>query len=206
MLASGLMTMSNARPALAMIRTAAEGMHNRKQIMADNKPPGNKAGEDAPLTIENTPRVAILTQYVKDLSFENPNAPGMLAASGEQPKINLAVNVQARRINEQQYEAEIKINVEARQADRLVFMIELLYGGIFQLNNIPAENLQPVLLIECPRLIFPFARRIIADATRDGGYAPLMIDPIDFAALYRSQAAAAQAKAAAAATANKTLN
>ena len=173
--------------------------------MTDNKSTENKAGENkadenAPLTVENMPRVAILTQYVKDLSFENPNAPGMLANSGEQPKINLSVNVQARRIAEPQYEAEIKINVEARQSGRLVFMIELLYGGIFQLSNIPAENLQPILLIECPRLIFPFARRIIADTTRDGGYAPLMIDPIDFAALYRSQAAAAQAKA------NKALN
>ncbi len=165
--------------------------------MTDTTSGGNADNGAASPAPENLPRLAILSQYVKDLSFENPNAPGTLNTSGEQPKINISVNVQARRLTDPRYEVDLKINVDARQADRLVFMIELHYGGIFQLTNIPPENLQPLLLIECPRLIFPFARRIIADATRDGGYAPLMIDPIDFAALYRSQAAAAQSKAAA---------
>jgi preprotein translocase subunit SecB len=102
----------------------------------------------------------------------------------------------ARRSGEQNFEVDLHIAIEAKQGDNAVFVTELVYAALFALENIPAENLQPVLLIECPRLIFPFARRIIADATRDGGFPPLMLDPIDFAQLYQQQIAAAQAQAA----------
>ncbi|MFP5469134.1 MAG: protein-export chaperone SecB, partial [Alphaproteobacteria bacterium] len=104
-------------------------------------------------------------------------------------------DVQVRRGAEPNYEVELKISVHAKQEETTIFLAELLYGGVFQLFNIPAETLQPVLLIECPRLLFPFARRIIADMTRDGGYAPLMLDNIDFSQLYRQRMAQLQAEA-----------
>lgn len=156
-------------------------------------PPAADNGQSAP---ENLPRLAILTQYVKDFSFENPNAPASLIQGNPQPNINVSVDVQARRSGEQNFEVDLHISIEAKQGDNAVFMTELVYSALFTLENIPQENLQPVLLIECPRLIFPFARRIIADATRDGGFPPLMLDPIDFAQLYQQQIAAAQAQAA----------
>lgn len=165
-----------------------------------NSKSGGKSGAETPppQAADTAPRIAIVSQFVKDLSFENPNVPGALSAAKTQPNINLSIDVKARRLADPNYQVDLHINITAKQADAQVFVAELVYSGIFQLINVPAENLQPVLLIECPRLIFPFARRIIADVTRDGGYAPMMVDPIDFAALYRQQMAAAQAKAAAA--------
>ncbi len=152
------------------------------------------------LNAENAPRIAIVSQFVKDLSFENPNSPAALHASKTQPNINLSVDLKARRLTDPNYQVDLHINITAKLAEAQIFLVELVYSGIFQLFNIPAENLQPVLLIECPRLIFPFARRIVADVTRDGGFAPLMMEPIDFASLYRQQMNIAQAKAKAAGT------
>jgi len=147
---------------------------------------------------ENAPRLSIAAQYIKDQSFENPGAPGSLTKSAKAPSIAVAIDVQVRRGVEPNYEVELKISVNAKQEENTVFLAELLYGGVFQLVNIPAESLQPVLLIECPRLLFPFARRIIADMTRDGGYPPLMLDNIDFATLYRQRMMQLQAEAEAA--------
>lgn len=143
--------------------------------MAENEEQTNGA--------DSQPQVGILAQYVKDLSFENPNAPRSLQASG-QPKIDVNVNVNARRAGEDMFEVELRIGVNARHDDMVIFAIELLYGGLLGLRNIPEEALEPFLVIEAPRLLFPFARRIVSDATRDGGFAPLMLDPIDFAAMY----------------------
>ena len=125
------------------------------------------------------------TQYVKDLSFENPRAPFGLQAGQPRPEIQIQVDVRAAPIGEGQYEVVLDLNVDAKSADEPVFLVELAYGGLFTLANIPADSLQPLLLIECPRLLFPFARRVVADATRDGGFPPLMIDPIDFVTLFR---------------------
>ncbi len=144
------------------------------------------------------PRLTIAAQYVKDQSFENPGAPGSLTKGAKVPMINVGIDVQVRRGAEPNYEVELKISVQAKQEEATVFLTELIYGGIFQLINIPADSLQPVLLIECPRLLFPFARRIIADMTRDGGYAPLMLDNIDFAQLYQQRMAQLQSQAEAA--------
>lgn len=144
------------------------------------------------------PRLSIAAQYTKDQSFENPGAPGSLTKSAKAPSINVDIDVQVRRGAEPNYEVELKVSVQAKQEETTVFLAELLYGGVFQLFNIPAETLQPVLLIECPRLLFPFARRIIADMTRDGGYPPLMLDNIDFSQLYRQRMAQLQAEAEAA--------
>ena len=131
----------------------------------------------------STPQVGILTQYVKDLSFENPNAPASLQVETA-PRIEVNINVNAKRAGDDVFEVEIKIEARAFNDDTAAFVVDLLYAGLFGLRNIPAEALEPFLIVEAPRLIFPFARRIVADATRDGGYAPLMLDPIDFASMY----------------------
>lgn len=147
---------------------------------------------DAPSTpTGNTPpappQLRILAQYVKDLSFENPGAPDSLR-SGQTPGIDLAIDVQARTVGEDAFEVMLNIEAKAtRENDDVVFIAELAFGGLFQLANVADTDREPFLLIECPRLLFPFARRVLADATRDGGFPPLMLDPVDFAGLYRQQ-------------------
>lgn len=133
--------------------------------------------------VEGT-RVQIVGQYVKDLSFENPGAPMTLTA---RPQIDLGVDLQARRLDPERFEVELKLRVSAKAEEKPVFLLELVYAGLFLIQNAPEELLQPILLIEGPHLLFPFARRIVADVIRDGGMPPLMVEPIDFAALYRAK-------------------
>ncbi len=131
-----------------------------------------------------TPQLQIVAQYIRDLSFENPG----VGTPVERPQIDLGVDLQARRLTTaDQYEVVIKLRVGAMQDEKPIFLLELVYGGLFMVTNVPEESLQPILLIECPRLIFPFARRIVADVVRDGGLPPLLIEPIDFANLYRAK-------------------
>lgn len=134
------------------------------------------------------PQIRVLAQYIKDLSFENPDAPNSLQGGQAAPNIELGIDVQARR-SEAQDAFEVSLNIEAKatREQDVSFICELTFGGLFQFVAIPPEQLEPLLLVECPRMLFPFARRIVADATRDGGFPPLFIDPIDFAALYRQQ-------------------
>ncbi len=141
------------------------------------------------------PRLSILTQYIKDASFENPRAPLGLIQSQPRPDIQIGVDAEARQLSEDRYEVTLQLRIEAKASDETVFLLELTYGGVFSISNIPPESLQPLLLIECPRLIFPFVRRIVADITRDGGFPPLMLDPIDFVALYRQRLQHAQQQA-----------
>lgn len=134
------------------------------------------------------PQIRIAAQYIKDLSFENPGARALLQPSTEQPSIEVQVNVQAARGTQDGiFEVALKLSANAKRAEEAIFLCELEYAGVFQLNNIPTESLQPVLLIECPRMIFPFARRILIDAVREGGYDKFLLDPIDFAGLYRQR-------------------
>jgi preprotein translocase subunit SecB len=134
-----------------------------------------------------TPQAGILAQYVKDLSFENPNAPGSLQGQG-QPKLEVSVNVNARAGDNDMFEVELRISANAKnQEDQALFAVELLYAGLFRLAGAPREAIEPFLLVEAPRILFPFARRVIADAVRDGGFPPLMLDPIDFGGLYIQQ-------------------
>jgi preprotein translocase subunit SecB len=137
-------------------------------------------------------QIGVLAQYVKDLSFENPNAPRSLAPSGQQPAINIQVNVEATPLSTTDFEVTLRLEGKAEIKDTVLFSFELLYAGAFRIQNVPAESIQPVVLIECPRLLFPFAREIIANAVRNGGFAPLLLDPFDFAALYRQRLAGAQ--------------
>ena len=133
------------------------------------------------------PSMRILGQYLKDLSFENPNAPGSLAQQASQPDINIAVNVNARNLAPTDFEVELHFEAKATGEGKVVFAAELLYAGIFRLENFPQNLLHPAVLIECPRMLFPFARQILAEATRNGGFPPLMLDPIDFAGMYQQR-------------------
>jgi len=150
----------------------------------------------APQAADGPPSMKILGQYLKDLSFENPNAPASLGIQQGQPEINISVNVNAKNLAPTDFEVELHLDAKAMHEDKAVFAAELLYAGIFRLENITEEQMHPVILIECPRMIFPFARQILADATRNGGFPPLMLDPIDFAAMYQKRLADGQAQAA----------
>jgi preprotein translocase subunit SecB len=155
--------------------------------MAENAPtpPGGAPAGGTQQGDAQPPRMTILSQYIKDLSFENPRAPTSLEPGKSRPEIQIRVDARAQDLGAERYEVTFQLHVEAKTGDEPVFMVELTYGGLFSLSNVPQESLQPVLLIECPRLLFPFARRIVADVSRDGGFPPLMIDPIDFVTLYR---------------------
>jgi preprotein translocase subunit SecB len=150
-------------------------------------PPGSLPGEaGGPQALP----IAINTQYVKDLSFENPNAPQSLVPQNSQPAIEVNVNVQARGLGPNVYEVVLSITCTAKHEAMTAFIVEVAYAGVFTLTGVPQEHVHPLLLIECPRLLFPFARALVANATREGGFLPLLIQPIDFLDLYRRQAAA----------------
>ena len=138
------------------------------------------------------PGLQIMVQYVRDLSFENPGAPNF--AAGQNPEIGVNANVGARKLSDTDYEVGLKFRIEAKAAtegedEAVQFIAELEYRGVFRLLNVAEADVKPVLLIEAPRQLFPFARRVLADATRDGGYPPIMLDPIDFMALYQQSEA-----------------
>ncbi len=132
------------------------------------------------------PQVGIITQYVKDLSFENPNAPAVYQWQG-QPQIDVQFNFGSSKVADDVYEVVLKAEIKAVSGAQTAFQVELSYGALFALRNVPEEQLQPFLFAEAPRLIFPFVRRIVADVVRDGGFPPLMLEPIDFTALYLQQ-------------------
>jgi preprotein translocase subunit SecB len=139
------------------------------------------------------PALNALVQYLKDFSFENPNAPTSLGPQEKAPDISIQVNVNARQLAQTDFEVSLTLDAKAGDGANLLFKLDLEYGGVFRLLNIPQEQVHPIVMIECPRLLFPFVRQIVADATRDGGFPPLYIDPIDFVALYQQKAAQAAA-------------
>ncbi|GAB4171647.1 MAG: protein-export chaperone SecB [Thalassobaculales bacterium] len=139
--------------------------------------------------------IQVLTQYVRDLSFENPNAPESLVADGEQPAVQVSVDVTARRVQDNLFEVALAIGVDAKRGGKPMFLCEVTYAGAFVVQGVAEEHLHPFLLIEGPRLLFPFARAIVNEAVRDGGFPPIMLQPIDFAALYRSRQAQPQGQA-----------
>jgi len=143
---------------------------------------------------DTMPQVGMISQYVKDLSFENPNAPAVYQWQ-VQPQIEVQFNIGTQKLADEVFEVALKIEVLARAENNTAFAVDLLYAGLFGIRNLPEEQLQPFLLAEAPRLLFPFARRVVSDAIRDGGFPPLVLDPIDFGALYMSQAAQHQAQA-----------
>jgi len=136
---------------------------------------------------DNLPAVGVISQYVKDLSFENPNAPAVFQWQG-QPQIDVNFNIGNTQIADDVHEVSVKINVSAKSAEKAAFAVELVYAGLFGIRNIPEDQMAPILLAQAPAMLFPFARRVLADAVRDGGFPPLMLDPIDFGSLYMQQA------------------
>jgi len=139
---------------------------------------------ETPLAGEAQPGIRILAQFIRDLSFENPRAPETLRGGAAQPQIELGVEMNARGREDGFFEVDLKLSATAKRDDGPVFVVELLYGGVFQITGVAGEDVEPVLLVECPRYLFPFARRIIAEVTSEGGYPPFLLDPIDFAAVY----------------------
>ncbi len=131
------------------------------------------------------PHISVNAQYITDLSFENPGAPGSLVNTSSQPQIDLALDLNIQKMTDDGYfEVEIIINAKATNDSKTLFIVDLRYAGVFHLVNVPEEQVQMLLAVHCPAIIFPFARKIIADSTQDGGFQPLMIDPIDFGVLY----------------------
>jgi len=152
------------------------------------------AEEGAANGSDTMPEVGMISQYVKDLSFENPNSPAVYQWQS-QPQIEVSFNIGANTVGEDIHEVALKIEVTATADGNTAFAVELLYAGLFGIRNLVPEQMQPFLLAEAPRLLFPFARRVVADAIRDGGFPPLVLDPIDFGSLYMERAAQVQAEA-----------
>ena len=133
------------------------------------------------------PQIRVVTQFVRDLSFENPRAPDSLRTGEGAPSMDMNVEMSARGRADALFEVDLKISCTAKQGDEVSFQIELVYGGLFEIANVPDEHMEGVLLVECPRFLFPFVRRIIGDATIDGGFPPFLMEPLDFAAIYNAQ-------------------
>ena len=151
-------------------------------------PPNTAAATEAPLAIQ--------VQYIKDFSFENPNSPQSLSDMGNNPNIAVDINVDAKQLGERQFEVILRMSAKAERETRTIFEVELLYGGICQVGGqVPDDQVSPLVMIEGPRMLFPFARGIIANATRDGGFPPLLLNPVNFVALYQQMAANQKAAA-----------
>ncbi|MBR0552075.1 protein-export chaperone SecB [Stakelama marina] len=147
---------------------------------------GNPNGEPAANGADTGPMVNMISQYVKDFSFENPNSPAVYQQT-DAPQIDVQFNIGANQVGDDMHEVILKIEAKAETNGTASFLVDLSYAGLFGIRNVPAEHLQPFLFAEAPRLLFPFARRILADAVRDGGFPPLMLEPIDFNGLYLQQ-------------------
>jgi preprotein translocase subunit SecB len=166
----------------------------------------NATGNSGPApsaSAQSQPQLSVLAQYIKDFSLENPNAPRSLQPTQEPPAINIQINVNVGQLAESDYEVTLKLEgkAESKGADgkgMILFVFDLTFAGVFRLQNVPQESLHPLIMIECPRLLFPFAREIIATAVRNGGFPPLLLDPVDFVALYQQKMAQMQPPQAAA--------
>jgi preprotein translocase subunit SecB len=156
------------------------------EIMTDT-PGALSEGGFGPGAPAGAPQIRILAQFIRDLSFENPRAPDSLRLTDSQPSIDLGVEMNARGRPDGLFEVDLKLTGRAARENDVVFQIELLYGGLFELSGFPEDQLELILLIECPRFLFPFARRIISDMTSEGGFPPFNLDPIDFASVYAAR-------------------
>ena len=144
---------------------------------------------------DNLPAIGLISQYVKDLSFENPNAPAVYQWQ-DAPQVDVQFNIAADSVGENLYEVTLKIDVTSKTDQGTSFVIDLKYAGLFGVRNVPDDQLQPFFLAEAPRILFPFARRVVADAVRDGGFAPLLLEPIDFHGLFMQQVQQVEAEQA----------
>jgi preprotein translocase subunit SecB len=159
--------------------------------MADDAPANANAQANP------APTFNLIGQYIRDMSFENPGAPGSIMLGGANPTFNVGINVGVKKQADDIYAVEITLNAKAERDKTVLFNVELIYGGVYRMKNIPESQLAPLLLVECPRLIFPFARQALATITQQGGFPPLMMEPVDFNAIYQQnlrQLQAAQAQ------------
>ena len=155
---------------------------------------GNGASNGGQPGPQGGPSFAVNAQYIKDLSFESPNIIRVMTQQGGTPEVSFNLGVQANGVGPESFEVVLSVRAEAKRDNMVGFIVELAYAGIFTLSGIPQDQMEPLLFIECPRLLFPFARAIVADLTRDGGFTPLMLQPIDFVDLYRRKLAERQAQ------------
>ena len=152
--------------------------------------PDNSTTEKPGAESDNDPvrgKFNIVGQYIKDMSFENPNAPGILRDPGANAQLEFSVNVTAQTLSDDEYEVDLDIKIIAKNEEMTIYNFEVVYSGIFRLTNIPQNAKRPVLFVTCPAMLFPFVRRLSVDLIREGGFPPPMIDPIDFASLYQQQ-------------------
>jgi preprotein translocase subunit SecB len=138
------------------------------------------------------PAIRVLAQFIRDLSFENPRAPDSMHSGNEQPAIDLGVEMSARGRIDGLFEVDLKLTVTAARQNEAVFHLELVYGGLFSITGVAEADIEPVLLVEAPRYLFPYARRIVSDMTSEGGFPPFLLEPLDFASIYAQRKAAAQ--------------
>lgn len=160
--------------------------------MSDNDNSGN-GGQEQPVNIAGAeteasqgprPEIRVAAQFIRDLSFESPHVERLLDGPGDSPNLQLQINVNAKNIKEGMFESVIEMKAHATNSQGTIYDLELTYGGAFAISNIPQNALEPFLLVNCPSILFPFLRRLVADITREGGFPPLFLDPIDFASLY----------------------
>lgn len=159
--------------------------------MADEAPTNDHVttnGLGAANGADTGPAIGLISQYVKDLSFENPSAPAVYQWTSA-PQVDVQFNIGSAPVGDNLHESSIKIDIQSKHDEGQAFVVDLTYAGLFGVRNVPEDQVHAFLLAEAPRILFPFARRVIADAVRDGGFAPLLLEPIDFHGLYLSQKA-----------------
>src|SRR4051812_26917337 len=177
------------QPRFNSVSETAQGKRIRLMASNDDAPVGANGNGNAA-----QPSLNVLAQYVKDLSFESPGAPNSLRGREKSPSISINVNVNANPLSDKEFDVNLTLNAKAAFDADVLFNVELVYGGVFRIDGFPQEHMLPVLFIECPGLLFPFARQIIAAAPRNGGFPPLMLDPIDFAHMFQQKLAEDTAK------------
>jgi preprotein translocase subunit SecB len=177
-----------------MAKEKAKGDQLKKKNGDGPSPESAQSAPAAPATPQaaTQPQLTMLALYVKDLSFESPNSPKSLQGPGENPQLKVNVNVNAGPRGEEVYEVALQLEVHASSDLGVIYNVELIYGGLFRLRTVPENLVQPVLFVDCPTILFPFVRRVLADAVRDGGFPPLMLEPIDFPRLYTQNLSQAQ--------------
>ena len=164
--------------------------------MAEPADSGNGSAGNPPVGQTTQAQVHVVGQYIKDLSFESPNVRKLIGGPGDQPQLRVEVHVNANKVSDKVFESAIQFKAEATNKAGVIYDLELVYAGMFEVTNLPDQALEPFLLINCPLLLFPLLRRLVADLTREGGFPPLLLDPIDFAGLFmkRQQELAAGTK------------
>ena len=159
----------------------------KKELAAQEKAAKEAAEAQAQQQAQQGPMLSVLAQYTKDQSFENPNAPDSLRSGLEAPAIQIGIEFGRQMLEGDNVEVTLMLKAEARRGDQVAFIAELEYAGLFAFQGVGVEEIQPLILIECPRLLFPFARQIMASMTQNGGFPPIMLEPPDFAAMFRDE-------------------